>query len=99
MSESKSSNNLGWAYLGAIAIGLIFGFGPFKNLHCTRDSETKTEVNKSNQPSFTGSSSYTHYKCGGSNGGCLCTKYEKKSPNNSDCVNCDHHKGEHYEFK
>jgi hypothetical protein len=45
-------------------------------------------------PSFTGRGSYRKYKC--SVGGCLCTKYEKKSTYNTDCKNCGHHKGEHY---
>lgn len=50
-------------------------------------------VNSNSNPSFTGNS-HRKYVCG--YGGCLCTKYEKKSTYNTDCKNCFHAKSDHY---
>jgi hypothetical protein len=97
---STSSNNRGWAIVGLLILGLIFGVGPFRNAQCTSDNSEKTNYSSqpsSSQPSFTGDNSYRKYKC--SVPGCLCTKYEKKSTYNLDCVNCGHRKDDHYEFK
>lgn len=54
------------------------------------ERERIERVKSGSEPSFTGG--YKKYRC--PDGGCLCTKYEKKSTYNSDCKNCDHAKHE-----
>lgn len=97
MSES---NNKTWIILILLVVGIIWGVGPLKNAHCTRDKsneESSSSTQTGSDPSFTGKGTYTKYKC--SVNGCLCTKYQKKSTYNSDCENCGHHQDEHYEFR
>jgi len=35
--EKKESSNMGWVWLGLIAIGIFFGVGPFGKAKCSSD--------------------------------------------------------------
>ena len=76
-------------------IAAIISFGIAYYYWPEPKTTTTYEYDYTYQPSFTGG--YRKYKC--CVGGCLCSKYEKKSTFNDDCKNCGHHKGDHYEFK
>jgi hypothetical protein len=93
--NNEGGSNMGWVWLGLIAIGIFFGIGPFGKAKCSSDKpETNTiytQPTQSKDPSFTGSG---EEYCDGSM--CWCTKFKKKGVGTPNYSECGHPKNWHH---